>query len=970
MKFITMMLTGIICLNVYAADYTNALEPFQSRTATFENKSTQNVSCTLLARIQGTCPAGEKKVFSTDDGFFYTLPGNPKQYTKFILNNLNNPTKEKTAALEQPEERPLTFLPQQSLSITLGELSYFLGFQNLQGLEAPNNHVSWEQTEQGLRVILGAEKAIRDGQATIDHTTVKTSFDERGLPIFISPQHELNWTLDRLKPQEFSIINNTGREIDLEIVLKRELYPWDKSGFINAQNGYLWYPFNNVAHDGRVICKATHTQSLNISQTPENYTFQKRHILLSKNATYHEAHIPLTTLRSLLYDGSFTISFSNNHYVIILSSEPHHSQLALTLSQDFLDSGKKHFNHRNFYEFYDWNALTINEHWFGCHRKFLQTFYEKAGLTLDQVFNKRRQITENSKQILQQSIQNPIAEGAYRIPLKMHKLWLTLEENPREVPDDRLQHYIQEALKFPDFEYTIWCLDRSKIPLTLTKLSETNIKVRELKEIWTEFRGKDLFNRMLNNKRIVACTDIARVNLIYLLGGIYSDFGVEYHISPKILCQNFDLISFRESYLLSGTSIGCSKNNPITDKILEFLDNIDSVPHELRHIGHNNPLVPWYAYGIITSMFDIYSTNETRYFAIPFSKSFATVNHFYSWTINVNNFGQDTSRLKDQEYFGDDLVSFENGYCYQPGKWDENITHEMSRILYGKSREEIAVKRRQLMETSRATYYQLFPQKLNVIPHISHRCWLTNPENPFEAPKDKLDNYINSCRTLNVTPGWTHYFWCLDPTKIPETIAYLQQANVGIIIKTLGDIYPHMQAKHVFDALMIDNRYTQASDIARMNIVNIFGGLYSDIGIEFTKNLSHLIDIYEYFFRVEEHNPKIPNSGGNLDFSFFAAPKFSAILTSYFNILKNIHLLSLDAKNIVPHPHQQLAWAGCNNFMSFIDSVLSFKCPIFFCGENCGIKMNRLGSWYHQGKFGNKPIGETQLNLFNVQPYA
>lgn len=942
-----------------AADYTQLFQSAGQSFAHFQNIGENPIRCVVRASVSGICGPGEVRSFETDDGFSYVGPDG-KRNKKFTLNNSDNPTASAQHTLPQPEERPLTLAPGEQTDIQLGMLSHFLGIsyfqENVNGAYQPHSkYISWDVNERGLQVLLGV---ARSGQSTIDHTTVKTQFDEKGLPVFISPQHELNWTLDRLKPQKFKIQNQTGREINLTVVLKKELYPWDKHGNLEAQDGYAWHKFRCLNSEGSPILGVQSNTLFKIEETPENYVFQKKNMSLNVQNVYDTPYIPMNILRSLEYNGQFDIDVSGEEIIIRLLNTQAQSVLQKIIFQEFLDSGKKDFQHRNFYEFYDWNALTISEKWFGCHRKFLQTLYEHAGLRLEDVLHKRQHITTQSKQILQQALSTPIAGNTTRIPLKMHKLWLTLEDSPRELPEDRLQHYIKETNKFPDFEHTIWCMDKSKLPLTAHRILGTNIKLRELKEIWPEFRGKDLFYRMIHAKRLVACTDIARINLIYFFGGIYSDFGVEYHISPKILCEHYDFISFRESYLLSGTSIGCTQSNNIADKILEFLDNVDSVPHNMRDIGHNNPLVPWYAYGIITAMFDIYSTPETRYFAIPFSKGFATVNHFYSWGGQTNSFGQKTGDVTEKEYFGADIVSIENGYNYKPDRWDETITHEMSRILYGQTKEQTALKRRQLMETSKATYYQLFSQQLNVIPHISHRCWLTNPNNPFETPTDKLNYYINSCRTLNVTEGWQHYFWCLDPTKIPKTIAYLQQANVGIVIKSLSDIYPSMQARHVFEAYLEDGRYTNANDLSRMEILNIFGGFYCDIGIELNRNLTSIIDSFEYLCL---HNREC----GHLDLGLIGLQPFSEMSQAYLQLVSNLKALPAAAKAITPSSELQFCWLGCNYWMSYLDSKMPSNTKIFLVEYKSPlINLHRLQSWGTTPSFGNKSIKDSTLNLF------
>jgi mannosyltransferase OCH1-like enzyme len=958
LKKMLYVLPFIHAITAKAADYTRLFEGAQQSFAHFENRGENPMRCVVRASISGICGPGEVKTFQTDIGFSYVGPDG-KRYKQFSLDNSSNPTSSAQHTLPYAEDRPLILAPGEQTDIQLSMLSHFLGLSHFQeqvgGVFKPHSKfISWEVKERGLNVLLGSSRPV---QTTIDHTTVKTTFDERGLPIFVSPQHELNWTLDRLKTQQFRIQNNTARVVNLDIVLKQIYGSWPHQPIpdtLYANPGFAIRVLDHQKTDGTPVFKDIVYTSKLTNTIPQGKTpfFQSQSLSLQPGQSY-ELNIPYGFISSATSENLFSYSFNNNQFKLnindTLSIENRNQKLFTILMQEYKERGKE------FYEGFE--ALWER------HRIFIQTFYENAGISLDQVMHKRRIMVERSKRAITDALIRPSTSQS-KIPLIMHKVWITADDNPYEVNTERLDHYLEQASRFPEFKHMFWVKDKSKLPITEYRIwiSGLAIEIHELNEIWPEFRGKDIYARYEQNKRFTALSDLTRFNLLYLFGGVYADFGIEYHISPSFLCKYFDFFACREGPLVGTSTLASRKNGNILNNLLTFIDNIDSTPHHLRNIGDGNHVVPWTALCILTVYLDLYHPESDKILLFPWSKGMFSSNAQGSW-ISAELYGQKSiikTSVTEQEYFGDDIVSIENGYNYQPSRWDEHITHEMSRILFGKSREDIAIKRRQLMETSKATYYQLFPQSLNVIPHISHRCWLTNPNNPFETPKDKLDYYIASCKTLNISTPWQHFFWCLDPTKIPETIAYLQQSNIGIVIKSLSEIYPRMQARHVFNAYLQDGRYTNANDLSRMEVLNIYGGFYCDIGIELNKDMTSIIDNFEYLCL---HN----KTAGHLDLGLIGLPPHSRMSEAYLHQAANLPLLPDEAKAITPTSELQFCWLGCNYWMSYLDSQMPSDTKVFLVEYSSPlINLHRLQSWGVTPSFGNKSIKDSTLNLFSV----
>ena len=80
----------------------------------------------------------------------------------------------------------------------------------------------------------------------------------------------------------------------------------------------------------------------------------------------------------------------------------------------------------------------------------------------------------------------------------------------------------------------------------------------------------------------------------------------------------------------------------------------------------------------------------------------------------------------------------------------------------------------------------------------------------------------------------------MNPDDIPQTIATLRQSKIPIQIRRIEEIYPQMQAKHIFDAYYQNGHFCLASDIVKQNIGYLIGGVISDLGASFLEDLTPL----------------------------------------------------------------------------------------------------------------------------------
>jgi hypothetical protein len=325
----------------------------------------------------------------------------------------------------------------------------------------------------------------------------------------------------------------------------------------------------------------------------------------------------------------------------------------------------------------------------------------------------------------------------------------------------------------------------------------------------------------------------------------------------------------------------------------------------------------------------------------------------------VAEYGDDNRSL--EEIFGKEVIREKMYYARLNDQNSPN--YRICRDLFYTDMSSVFKKRSVLNQNSLLTYSQRVYAKIKKIPHISHRSWLTNSFNAFEIPREKLENYVESLRLLNSNEDWEHYFWCLDPDKIPLTIDFLLRANVGIVIKKASDLYSSMSALHIFLALLNDNRYTNANDVLRMEILYQYGGLYADIGFLFRNNLTPIIDSYDYGLYVDP-------ACGHLDHSIAFMPRKSYLAHAYRTKISQLYIAKQFEHDMFDKPNQ-LFWTGSCFLMAVIDSCLSDRTKIFFFIKNGSlVGMPNMNSWRGEGLFGNKPYHLTNIDLFNISPLS
>ena len=160
--------------------------------------------------------------------------------------------------------------------------------------------------------------------------------------------------------------------------------------------------------------------------------------------------------------------------------------------------------------------------------------------------------------------------------------------------------------------------------------------------------------------------------------------------------------------------------------------------------------------------------------------------------------------------------------------------------------------------TKYTMYDPILNSEIKKIPKIIHFIWVGS------VIPHKYIKSIISCKIIN--PLWNIYLWYDNPNTNNISLSGIEKHHISELNIITQDSYNFI------------NNYGFKADLLRLEIVNIHGGIYSDIDSFWTQPLS---EIFEFEFLNVRNDFRLKNISNSL----FGFTKDSPILK---NILKNI----------------------------------------------------------------------------------
>ena len=151
---------------------------------------------------------------------------------------------------------------------------------------------------------------------------------------------------------------------------------------------------------------------------------------------------------------------------------------------------------------------------------------------------------------------------------------------------------------------------------------------------------------------------------------------------------------------------------------------------------------------------------------------------------------------------------------------------------------------------------------INKIPYLVHHVWLTHPNHPKEISKYDIDTTIATKKLFAQDHDlWHHIIWTNDLSLIPSSVKTLE-AN-GIEVRSMQDYKDGIRLFDEINILIENKNWGVASDTLRYNIMESFGGVYSDLNFAFKRSVYNEVHKYDFFaqslincfFAAKPHHP-------------------------------------------------------------------------------------------------------------------
>lgn len=177
----------------------------------------------------------------------------------------------------------------------------------------------------------------------------------------------------------------------------------------------------------------------------------------------------------------------------------------------------------------------------------------------------------------------------------------------------------------------------------------------------------------------------------------------------------------------------------------------------------------------------------------------------------------------------------------------------------------------------------------------------------------------------------------------------LESSPIPVQIHSLKDFIASSKSASVFKKLYEGNFYTICKDFISKEIINEHGGIYCDMGFEITRDITPLVDRFNYIFYYHKFDAKTPEM---IDTTCFAAPKGAKLLSDYFEIVENLPTFSKDIR---------AKFSGGTNFMhisgrGLLSQMLSSESAdnkVLYLNSELYFNLERQNTWAGEGKYGN-----------------
>ena len=126
---------------------------------------------------------------------------------------------------------------------------------------------------------------------------------------------------------------------------------------------------------------------------------------------------------------------------------------------------------------------------------------------------------------------------------------------------------------------------------------------------------------------------------------------------------------------------------------------------------------------------------------------------------------------------------------------------------------------------------------LALVPKLAHRVWITDPATPHAPPINYLSD-IAECSKEN--EDWQFFLWTNVTEAAVSLNSFFQNLGAAINVRVLSENFSNDPLLFAANDYVADRKFVGASDVVRFMILKRFGGIYSDLGVKYTREILNL----------------------------------------------------------------------------------------------------------------------------------
>ncbi len=144
------------------------------------------------------------------------------------------------------------------------------------------------------------------------------------------------------------------------------------------------------------------------------------------------------------------------------------------------------------------------------------------------------------------------------------------------------------------------------------------------------------------------------------------------------------------------------------------------------------------------------------------------------------------------------------------------------------------------------------------IPFVTHKIWL----NLHELSENDLQQYLQwivSCSVFEAHQKWTHYQWVMKKDTLPDMLKSFAHPSIKVM-EIEKDVIDKMACSESYQDAINDKNFKIASNIARLELLNQFGGVYLDKACNSLESVEKLNKDYDFYGTVDSESNLISNT--------------------------------------------------------------------------------------------------------------